>query len=561
MLKRFLYITGVAIVFATPACKKQLNVGNPNEPTLDVNVTNETGIIALAQGGVYINGFYNGDSWLGDSYFSLPWGYAELLADNVGADAANQQISGVGLPLYYKLDDGTRVDNTVSQRILLRSYNSRAATGQGNNVYYYQWLNMYAMNNMCNIVLSRVDAIPFEGDAAARANTIKAWCYWWKGYAYASIGSMYYSGLISDIPNFSADPAGTNNLYLLHDAIIAESDNNFNKAKDILGSIGSLGDYEEVLGRLIPAFCQVDHGGVLTPDMWIRNINTMLARNILLNKLAPFVNGDPNASITGASIPEMGTSDWQNVLNLATNGIKESDYVFTGQTLDVNGFFTPSGGSVAALTTGVNTSSTFEITERFVQNFKAGDKRFDNNFDASTTHLQDFVYTTRYSVIDGGNGMPGVYVYGNNTVGEYELYIAGSYEENALMLAEANIRTGNIDDGLNYIDDVRDYQGAGVAHVSGTGLNESQALQELVQERRVALVFRGLSFYDSRRWGWTYSVDHGGGSYGNVLVTPDLVVHNNVLINYDFLDYWDVPADESDLNPPSDDSAPLVNPN
>jgi hypothetical protein len=92
-------------------------------------------------------------------------------------------------------------------------------------------------------------------------------------------------------------------------------------------------------------------------------------------------------------------------------------------------------------------------------------------------------------------------------------------------------------------------------------LNESQALQELVQERRVALVFRGLSFYDSRRWGWTYSVDHGGGSYGNVLVTPDLVVHNNVLINYDFLDYWDVPADESDLNPPSDDSAPLVNPN
>jgi hypothetical protein len=30
------------------------------------------------------------------------------------------------------------------------------------------------------------------------------------------------------------------------------------------------------------------------------------------------------------------------------------------------------------------------------------------------------------------------------------------------MLAEANIRTGSIDDGLNYIDDVRDYQGAGL---------------------------------------------------------------------------------------------------
>ena len=48
-------------------------------------------------------------------------------------------------------------------------------------------------------------------------------------------------------------------------------------------------------------------------------------------------------------------------------------------------------------------------------------------------------------MIDGGNGITGVYVYGSLAPGNYELIIAGSYEENALMLAEANIRFGNID--------------------------------------------------------------------------------------------------------------------
>ena len=41
-------------------------------------------------------------------------------------------------------------------------------------------------------------------------------------------------------------------------------------------------------------------------------------------------------------------------------------------------------------------------------------------------------------------------------------------------------------------------------------LTLAQAMQKLVQERRVALVFRGLSFYDSRRWGWSYDISNGG---------------------------------------------------
>ena len=40
-----------------------------------------------------------------------------------------------------------------------------------------------------------------------------------------------------------------------------------------------------------------------------------------------------------------------------------------------------------------------------------------------------------------------------------------SWEENTLMLAEANIMTGNIEPALRLVDAERNYQGAGVAPV------------------------------------------------------------------------------------------------
>ncbi|SFE01702.1 SusD family protein [Chitinophaga sp. CF118] len=554
--KYILSILSVALLLSGTACKKDLNVGNPNLPTEGENVNSESGIISLAVGAVYVNGFKNGDDWLGNSYFSLPYGYSELLADVVGAQASNQLISTISIPEYYTLDNNSKTTTGISNITQLRANNTRAQTGSGYNPLYYQWLNMYALNSACNKVLSLVDNITFSGEGTTKANTIKAWCYWWKGYAYASIGSMYYSGLIVN------EAGAASNKYLIKDSIIAESNTWFNKAADILGTgISSATDYSTVLGQLIPSFCQVGNGGVLTTDMWIRNINTMLARNILVNKLAPFVNGNPAATITKSSTATMTAADWTSVLTLATNGIKKGDYVFTGRSAAANGFFTAAGGTAAALTTNVNTSSTFRLSERFVQNFESGDKRMSNNFNTATTYLDDITFGTRYSIIDGGNGQSGVYVYGSKAVGAYELFIAGSYEENELMLAEANIRLGNTDAGLAYVDAVRTYLGAGVAAVSGTGLNEAGALTELVKERRVALVFRGLSFYDSRRWGWTYDIDNGGGSYGNTFLTSAGDVNTNVTINYDFLDYWDVPADEVDINPAGEGSAATKNPN
>lgn len=542
-----------AMMLGGVSCKEQLDVGNPNQPTQDANVNNETGLIQLAQGAVYINGFGNSklpdnttvDTWLGDSYFSLPWGYLELMADHVGADASNNQVTTIAQPDYIILDDGTKQTNPSPQIGIIRAYNTRAATGNANNAIYYQWTNMYSLNNACNSVLSLVDGIKFSGDAASRSNTIKAWCYWWKGYAYASIGSMYYSGLISD-------KAGvTNGNYVLHDAIINQSNTFYNQAATTLGSITSATDYQAVLKLLIPAFNQVGKGGIPTVDMWKRSINTMLARNIVANKLSPFVNGNPSATITKSSTTAMTAADWNSVLTLATNGVRKDDIVFTGRSTDKNPFITATGGTVAALTTGVNNSTTFKISERFIQNFNAGDKRFTNNFNTANTYKNNYIYTTRYNLIDGGNGATDVAMYGTTKIGGYELYIAGSYEENALMLAEANIRLGNIETGLGYIDAVRAYQGAGVAAVAGTGLTLAKALTELTKESRVALFDRGVAYYNNRRWGWTYDIANGGGSYGNTVVTTAGVINKNVTINYNFLDYWDVPADESVLNPSS----------
>jgi hypothetical protein len=46
------------------ACKKQLDVKNPNSPTFGGNVTNETGLTAYGKGVIYWNGFnYGMDGW------------------------------------------------------------------------------------------------------------------------------------------------------------------------------------------------------------------------------------------------------------------------------------------------------------------------------------------------------------------------------------------------------------------------------------------------------------------------------------------------------------------
>ena len=157
-----------------------------------------------------------------------------------------------------------------------------------------------------------------------------------------------------------------------------------------------------MIAQLIPAQNQVGLGQPLSSAQWVRTINTMLARNILLNHLAPFVNGNPDATITKSTIPPMSAADWQSVITFCNNGIQEGDYVFTGRTSASNSFFSPDGGSVAGILTASNQTTTYKLSERLVQQFKAGDNRLANFTTADGTFYGDAnTNSTRYSVVDG----------------------------------------------------------------------------------------------------------------------------------------------------------------
>ena len=548
----------VAILIGFSACKKQLDVKDPNDPTFGVNVTSEAGLAAYAKGGIYWNGFNYGDGWLGDSYFSLPWGYHELMGDVVGGgQGSNNQTTTMGVPDRFQADpaDPTTVFTNPSPQALgiIRGFNTTAASANANNALYYEWVNMYSMINSCNLTLENMGGIPLSAD---KANTVKAWCYWWKGFAYAQIGTLYYAGLIVDHSNTVV------NKFVNQTAIITESNRNLNLALTTLTSISNQGDYGTMIAELIPTQNQVGLGMPLTSAQWKSTISTMLARNIVLNHLAPFVNGNPAAAITKSTIPVMASTDWQSVITLCNAGVKQGDYVFTGRTTSSNSFFSATGGSVAGITAFSNQSTTYKLSERLVQQFKTGDKRLANFSTANGTFFGDAnTNSTRWTLVDGvTKGLTGIPILGTRTPGGLEIYIGPTYEENQLMLAEANMRTGNIDAGLAIIDKIRSYQGAQVAAVAGSGLTLSQALQELTMERLAALALRGLSFYDTRRWGWTYPVAHGGGRYGCTLLFKGNT-YTNAIIDYNFMDYWDVPADETSKNPPSTGSAAVLNTN
>jgi len=543
-----IYILSIALMASALlfSCEDQLDVDNPNEPGL-ASAETETGVISLAQGAVYVNGFrelkyYDG---IPGYFWSGAVGFHELMGDVVGEEAANVFGNQIGAPDYVILDNGEQVLNPNApnkQKQLVKQINVNS--NAGSNTIYYEWAYMYSLNNACNTVLETVENVTFTGDAEAKKNTIKAWAYFWKGYAYSRIGSMYIAGIIND------ESATTNPNYVTKEQIIAEANSNFDEAASLLNGLTASADFTSVISSLIPDFNQVGHGGTLTPDMWVRNINTMRARNILVN----------------TTVQNMTSAQWQEILALTNDGIKASDYVFTGRSNASGDFLSASSGTVSAKATGdPGQGATYKISERLIQDFKPGDLRFENNFNQLENpwrgeSSRGNVFNTRYELLDGGNGLEDVIILGSKTPGEYELFLAGSYEENELMRAEANIHSGNIEEGLQQIDAVRNYQGAGLKPVAGTGLSPEQAMEELHRERRIGLLFRGLSFYDARRWGVINDVSEGGGRTGAVVVDNMGLVNTNATINYNFAAYWDVPDNELVYNQPAAGSAPVTSP-
>ncbi len=544
------YLLSIVFAFAALSCKDDLaEVKNRNNPTLEL-LRAEPGILALSKGGIYINGFggyYNTiDDGLGNGLHLIVYGMHDSMGDLIYVPWGNNNFKYLDNPTDFTLDDNTVVPMPigVSQPYETRLRNDRAY-GATNN-FLPEWTYMYVMNNACNVLLANIDAATYLGDADSKKNTLKAWSYFWKGYAYSRIGSMYIAGLILD------EPAITNNEYVSNTEILAEATKNFDLAVAALGQITSMTDYEEVMGKIIPGYC-VHENGIPSTAEWIRNINTMKARNLLANK----------------RVADMTVADWTQLKTLADAGIAANDAIFVIKTTATpsESIFTDNVFGSNSLVATTN-DPTYFISERLIQDYRPGDDRFTNNFALLPSPQvnirgRGLGFGTRYYLVNGGNGVNDAFTYADaNTPGADNHFMAGSYEENELMRAEAEIQLGNIATGVGLIDNVRTFQAANLADINPAS-TKGEALEELRSERRVSLLFRGLGFYDARRNGVIDDKSKGGGRAGAVVLsnvpgTPFL--STNAFINYNYLSYWDVPANELVFNNPSSGSAPVVSP-
>lgn len=540
--KIIIAISFFALLFS---CKKDLTIENPNSPT-PASLNSETGIVSYATGGVYISGFRSlkyADGVFGP-FWSGALGFHEMMGDVIGCDAANSFMNQIGCPEKVTFDNATfglNPNSPNTQRALIRQINTNASAG--NNTLYYEWSYMYNLIKVCNLLLEKVDGISYSGDAVSKKAAIKAWAYWWKGYAYSRIGSTYYAGIINNTSE------GTNGNYVSKEAMITEANATLDKAVVAANAAANVTEFTSMLAKIIPSYFQTGKGSPTSPAMLARNVNTLKARNLIVNK----------------TVAVMTATDWANVLTLVNNGIQSGDNVFTIRTDAIGNLYTSSQMITGRTQSNAPGANTYKLSERWVQEFKVGDARKTQNVTQGTAYTgqsdRGNAHFTRFSLKDGGTGLPGVVILSSTSPGVLEVYAAGTYEENELMKAEALINTTQINPGLTVIDNIRTLQGAGLAAVSGTGLTLAQAKEELRRERRIVLAFRGLSFYDARRWGVIKALTGGGGRTGAVLVSSTGVLSVNGIIDYNYLDYWDVPGTELTYNPAAAGSAPVVNPN
>lgn len=538
-MKKILIIVFCICLVAMQSCKKSsLAVTNLNLPSLDA-LNSEAGVISYAKG-FYKIGF--GDQPVASLDDGLGWGMLlivqgahEAMGDNIFIPWGNNNFKYMDGPLSVKLDNGTVVNNPIGQGqpFEMKLRNDRAFNAT--NGFLPEWTYMYFLNNSANTLLSVVDGTSFTGDAAAKKNILKAWAYWWKGYAYSRIGSMYIAGVIAESSN------STNGNFVTNTQMVTEGIKNLDKASAILTPMAASGAYNELMAQVIPAFLQI--GGPLTPAQWVKNINTFKARTMLVNK----------------KVSAMTSTDWTAIKALVDAGIGATDYEFQARTFPDNSksIIDKDFGTAASFT--ATNDPTYFVSERLIQDYNTGDKRKTNNFDFLPSAVvnkrgRSITYGTRYFLVDGGKSN-GAYTYFHFDIGVDKLYLAGSYEENELMKAECLIQLGQIDAGVTIINNIRTLQGAGVS--SAMGLTKALALEQLRRERRCALLFRGVAFYDARRLGITDDVSKGGGRLGCVVLDANGIVNTNAQINYNYLPYWDVPQNELDFNAALTGSAPV----
>ena len=121
----------------------------------------------------------------------------------------------------------------------------------------------------------------------------------------------------------------------------------------------------------------------------------------------------------------MAAGDWSTILTLTNAGLLPGDYIFTGRTNATEDFL-PSGGTVSSrVQSSAPGGGGFKLSERWVQDFKSGDKRYTNNVKPGATWIGNSdrgnAFNTRYTLYNGGNGVAGTYIYANTAPGAFEL--------------------------------------------------------------------------------------------------------------------------------------------
>ena len=527
-MKNIKYIIFTMAIFTFLACKKSsLDLTNPNEPGIPALQTEEG--MKRASLGVY--------SKFGLEYWWIALQNHDIMGDVYFTSVGNFSWRWANQVSSIKLSNATVLTPPQggSQIQELRNRNSRAFGDD--NAFYHEWLALYLVNNQANLILSSVEdpELKLSGDVENKKSIFRAWAYWWKGFAYSRIGSLYVAGIIANTLN------ETNDNFVTNSEMIVEANRQFDLAIAELEKVKDGEEYNSLFGVLIPSFTKTGNGGVISPAAWIRNINTYKGRNLLVGK----------------EVGELTVAEWGQIQALAEKGIQNGDKIFTMRSALENDLVSETAWQPYRS----RLSLWSEISERLVQEFKPGDNRFVRNIRLKPIPLvnaqgRGFQYSTRYSLIpieEGGD-------FATTQAGLAEIPVACSFEENQLMLAEALIKTSKVEDGLKLIDAVRNYQKAGLSAVAGTGLNATAAYQELMRERRVALLNKNVAFYDARRWGRTKSVANGGGRTGAVLLysaNNQPTVDQNATIDYNYLSWWDVPENEIDFNTPREGSAPV----
>jgi hypothetical protein len=541
MKKYFVYL---AFILVAAACKKSsLELVNPNAPTPESSLKTEAGLQAFSLG-ILQRMVANVPDEGQTNIFFIAMAIHGALGDEVFQPYGNYGIRWVNQPLKITLPSGQVVvnPNGQDQKTQLQGLNSRDAGGL--NAFMYEWSACYYIITQCNQLLKSLEDpdLVMSGDAASKKAVFRAWALWWKGYSYSRIGSMYLAGVIND--EFGA----TNNNFVDHAKIVEEGNKQLNECLATLNGLQANADYNTTMKAIVATFN--DNQNVVTPDMWKRQIYTLQARNLLANK----------------KLRDMTPADWQQIQTLTNQGIQAADNIFRFG-MDPNAVNDISSGWLHPYAYIGEAVQFIFVSERLVQDFKPTDKRFTQNFrefDIPKVNIRGrgLQFGTRWNPNYIENG--GRYATASN---KGFVPWACSYEENELMKAEALIRTGSVEQGLQLIDKIRDYQNSGLAHVAGTGLNATQAYEELRKERRIALFLWGTAWYDARRWGINEPAAQGGGRAGAMVVLPgDLLVPPRAtpaavptFIDYSYMDYWDVPQNEIDFNVPSTTSARIKN--